>query len=277
MKTVPPAYRQVLTFYRAKLASKYPSLPRIENGLVRMPYSLPDDEALVERFQFKTAEQMSKIWLSILYETHRLGELFTLGLHPERIYLCEAPLRETLEKALDLSPKVWIARLDEIAQWWSLLNGTKVTVEEGQEQEFQFSAVGPDGLVFLTRGVETITQLQDWDGNYRMVNHPNLKVRSATIPIIGVSLSSAPQLAQFLRQQGYIFESVDENRAHSIYLDRPTFYHEDERGLLSQLEESKQPLVKMGRWPNGARSALCVTGDIDALTLWDYGLRMLGN
>jgi hypothetical protein len=32
----------------------------------------------------------------------------------------------------------------------------------------------------------------------------------------------------------------------------------------------------LGLWPAGARSALAVTGDIDALTLWDFGLRLLG-
>jgi hypothetical protein len=31
--------------------------------------------------------------------------------------------------------------------------------------------------------------------------------------------------------------------------------------------------VWLGRWLNGARSALAITGDIDALTLWDCGLR----
>jgi hypothetical protein len=32
----------------------------------------------------------------------------------------------------------------------------------------------------------------------------------------------------------------------------------------------------LGRWPHNTGSALAITGDIDALTLWDYGLRYLG-
>ena len=102
-------------------------------------------------------------------------------------------------------------------------------------------------------------------------------VRSATKPVIGISMTSAPHLASFLRQQGYIAEIVNGAHNHSIYLDYPNFSREDERRLLLDLDASRQPIVKIGRWPDGARSALCVTGDIDALTVWDYGLRILGN
>jgi len=36
------------------------------------------------------------------------------------------------------------------------------------------------------------------------------------------------------------------------------------------------PLVRFGTWPHGHRSALAVTGDIDALTFWDFVHRMRG-
>ncbi len=36
------------------------------------------------------------------------------------------------------------------------------------------------------------------------------------------------------------------------------------------------PTIRLGLWPEGAQSALAITGDIDGLTLWDYGLRVLG-
>jgi hypothetical protein len=83
-------------------------------------------------------------------------------------------------------------------------------------------------------------------------------------------------LVSFLRQQGYIVQVNSDSRAYSIYLDWTDFAAKDERALLAEIEKSAAPLVRLGRWPNGARSALCVTGDIDALTLWDYGLRLFG-
>jgi hypothetical protein len=83
-------------------------------------------------------------------------------------------------------------------------------------------------------------------------------------------------LVSFLKQQGYIVETSLNPDRHSFYLDRSAFFSEDKRRLIAQIEGSDLPLARLGRWPNGARSALSVTGDIDALTLWDYGLRSLG-
>ncbi len=80
----------------------------------------------------------------------------------------------------------------------------------------------------------------------------------------------------FLRQQGYIVQVSDHSRDYTIYLDQTNFAPQDERPLLAQIEENAKALVRLGRWPNGAYSALCVTGDIDALTVWDYALRILG-
>jgi hypothetical protein len=112
------AYRHVLEFYRAKSANDYPALPRITRNVVQIPYCLPDDEALIERMKLSDTQAMSEIWLAMLGQTYELGELFTLGLHPERIGLLHKPLANTLAKARSLSPSVWIARLDEIAGWW---------------------------------------------------------------------------------------------------------------------------------------------------------------
>ncbi len=219
---------------------------------------------------------MSKLWLAILDKTYALGELFTLGLHPERIELCEAPLIATLQKARALSPAVWIARLDEIARWWIERSHTVVTVTPGEEGELSVSVRGPIGVTILTRGVSTSPAGSKGDGHYQRISANEIFLRCDRRPFIGVSPSSPPDLSGFLRQQGYIVEATDSPHTHSFFVDRPAFRYEDERQLLAQIEGGDFPLVSLGRWPNGARSALCVTGDIDALTIWDYGLRFLG-
>jgi hypothetical protein len=83
-------------------------------------------------------------------------------------------------------------------------------------------------------------------------------------------------LGAFLRQQGYVTETLRESGSSALYLNEPDFSPKDERPLLNWLEESTAPLVRLGRWPDGARSALAITGDIDALTIWDYALRAVG-
>jgi hypothetical protein len=45
--------------------------------------------------------------------------------------------------------------------------------------------------------------------------------------------------------------------------------------LLDYIEESGSPLVRYCQWPDSAKSALCVSGDLDALTILDYASRLL--
>jgi hypothetical protein len=111
------AYRRVLDFYNAQAAVDCLALPRLIDNLVCIPYCLPDDEALVDRLRLSDAESMKEIWLRLLRRTYESGELFTLGLHPERIALCQEALGAVLGEARSLSPSVWIACLAEIAGW----------------------------------------------------------------------------------------------------------------------------------------------------------------
>jgi peptidoglycan/xylan/chitin deacetylase (PgdA/CDA1 family) len=269
------SYERVLGFYGAVSAAQYPALPRWDNGLVRIPYCLPDDEALIDRFQLKAAEPMSRLWLDMLARIYQLGELFTLALHPERIYLCQASLIETLRHARTLAPQVWFARLDEIARWWRARRESAVTITDSDDGELHLSVRGPAGVTLLARGVEIEAPTTNWDGVYRRLGATECRMRVGRRPFIGVSSTSAQYLTSFLQQQGYIVEQTDDPAAHPFYLHRPVFGYEDERPLLAQIEGGAFPLVRMGRWPYGARSALCVTGDIDALTIWDYALRLL--
>jgi hypothetical protein len=269
------SYLRALEFYGAVSATQYPALPRFDNGLVRVPYCLPDDEALIDRFQLG-AEPMSKSWLTILDKTHALGELFTLGLHPERILVCQTALIETLSRARELSPGVWIARLDEIVRWWKAHSEAAVTITQKEENELFFSIEEPKGVTVLARGVEVMAPSERWGAGYQRVQTTRFSLRAPRRPFIGVSPSSSPYLVSFLRQQGYILEEATNPHTHTFYLDRPLFAHEDERALLAKIEQGDFPLLRLGRWPNGFQSSLCITGDIDALTVWDYGLRFLG-
>lgn len=268
------AYRRVLRFYRALPAADYPALPYCEDGLLRIPYSLPDDEGLVDRLAL-APDEMPPLWLAILAETHRLGELFVLGLHPERIDLCATALTAVLRAARALSPGVWIARLDEIAAWWSARAEATMHCEDGGAGRLRVRVSGPPGLTVLARGVEA-EGAGPWDGAYRRLKKTEFEIAAATRPFIGLTPRSSPRLASFLRQQGYVVETVADGLGHACVLDRPEFEAADQRPILAAIEDGDFPLLRFGRWPNGHRSALAISGDIDALTLWDYGLRLFG-
>jgi peptidoglycan/xylan/chitin deacetylase (PgdA/CDA1 family) len=271
-----PDYEHVLGFYGAVSANDYPSLPSLEEGLVRIPYSLPDDEALVERLDLGSAADMSALWLAILRRTYELGELFTIGLHPERTLLCLEPLTAVLAAAQTLAPPVWIARLDEITTWWRDRFQASVQIDVAGADRFRWTVAAPPETTVLARGVEVDVPTQFWAGHYRRVEATTFTIQAIKRPWIGLSPATSPQVGHFLRQQGYVVEADREPGRHTHYLDLPEFSARDKRRILSQIEETDFPLVRLGRWPNGAHSALAITGDIDALTLWDYFLRFLG-
>jgi len=274
-----PAYRHVLKFYGALPVSNYPSLPSMEGDLVLIPYSLPDDEALVNRLSLKTTAQMTNIWLAVLRRSYELGELFTLGLHPERVLACREPLTAVLSAARRLNPPVWIARLNEIAAWWQARAATTVKITDIAIGKLQVTIAGPAGTTMLARAVEIEAYdapAVPWTNGYQQVKATTLTTQSPRRPFIGLSPGASPKLASFLRQQGYIVEINEESDRYSYYFDQTDFVAGQERPFLAQIEGTDRPLMRLGRWPNGAHSALAITGDIDALTLWDYGWRFIG-
>src|SRR5437773_12281364 len=78
------AYALALELYSARDARRIAVTPRLRSGLVDIPVSIPDDEILIERLRLDEAAQTAQ-WLSVLEETYRRGDLFTVQLHPERI------------------------------------------------------------------------------------------------------------------------------------------------------------------------------------------------
>jgi peptidoglycan/xylan/chitin deacetylase (PgdA/CDA1 family) len=271
----PPAYERVLDFFGALPATQYPVVPRLEDEIVHIPYSLPDDESLVERLALTEPEPMAAPWVACLRAAHARGEMFTLGLHPERTTVCYEPLRAVLSEARRLTPTVWIARLDEVAQWWRSRLATQVEVTEQKPGHYRIAVAGPRTVTILVRAASQRADATPWANGYQRLSAAVFELQSPTRPVIGVSAQSDPALPDFLRQQGYLVEVGDDPSLYSVFLHQPTFAALDQLATLVTVEGNAQPLVRLGRWPDGAQSALAITGDIDALTLWDYGLRFV--
>ena len=272
------SYSRALAFYGAQPASEYLAVPSIdsEKDLVRIPYCLPDDEALVERLLWNSPAEMNAVWPEMFREIHRQGELFNLGLHPERTAACAGGLTATLREVNAAAAAVWRTCLRDIAAWWQARYKAELKIVDGSDETLHLTVQGPTGTTLLLRSVEAKTTTMSWfDGYHRAAELPCV-IRSSKRPTIGVSPDSSPHLISFLKQQGFVVEASAKVESFAFYLDRKTFAPEDERPLLTQIEASNFPLVRLGRWPDGAKSAFCVTGDLDALTIWDYGLRFLG-
>jgi hypothetical protein len=279
-KNISDSYLRVLEFYGADPLSDYPALPYLvsEHNLVRIPYCLPDDESLVERLQWHFSAELEQTWPAMFDQIHQQGELFNLGLHPERTKDCAQALKNTLQKVRQVKSEVWCARLDEVAAWWQARSTVSVEAKLDQDNIWRLRVKGPAGTTWLLRSLEAKSPTEPWFDNYQRASDKTIcAIQCHQRPFIGVSPDSAPAMASFLQQQGYVVETSTEPHLYSHYFDRRSFSRQDERPLLIQIEHDNFPLARLARWPNGARSALCITGDIDALTVWDYSLRFLGN
>jgi peptidoglycan/xylan/chitin deacetylase (PgdA/CDA1 family) len=269
------SYERSLAFYNPWRADQRPSLPRLDDHLVEIPVSLPDDEILIERLDNSNG-LVEKTWRTILTQTYHRGELFTLQLHPERIGLCGEGLSAVLSQARALSPAVWCARLDAIAAWWKARTESTIEVSRTYDGGYHCVIGGPKGTTVLVRDVDIDIPNEPWVDSYRQLKAISFTVKSPLRPFIGLSPSTSIELAHFLRQQGYIVEISQDCKHYAYYIDQINFDGTQESAVLDDIEGSGCPLVRLGRWPNGAQSALAITGDIDAVTLWDYGLRLIG-
>lgn len=267
------AYRRGLEFCSAMSATDYPVLPWSEDGVIRIPCSLPDDESMIDRLHLSESARR-ELWVSILQTTIQQGELFALALHPERIDSCLSALVAVLETATKSRPPVWRARLQEVADWWRARYQTSVQTHDAGSGRLRIDVHGPNGLTVLARGIDLPGD--DWADGYVRVRETQFEVQTARRPFVAVHPSSDPSLSTFLHEQGYIVETADSPDAHSYFLHRERFLRADQRRLVAELEAGQLPLLRLARWPGGARSALSITGDVDALTIWDYVSRLIG-
>jgi hypothetical protein len=266
-------YRRVLEFYGSLSAAEHPVVPRSEQGLIRIPCCLPDDESVVERLALPTADAIADLWTDVWRRTHGRGELFTMQVHPERIDACGPGVAAVLAAGADEPGGVWLASLGQIAAWWRGRADAHVEATKDPAGRYRIGWRGPEGTTLLVRGGTTG---EPWSGPWRREETQGFALEASRRPFIGVDPASPHALTVFLRDQGYVVERATDPSTHAIHLRREGFTRTDELALLAELETDPSPLVRMGRWPNGAQSAVAVTGDVDALTIWDYAARFAG-
>lgn len=260
-------------FYRAESSKTHAALPKLSNGLVEIPVCLPDDLQLLDGLKLDE-HGVRQAWTDVLHETHRRGELFDLMFHPESFEQCGSALEAVLREARDLDPPIWITQLRDINKWWREKSGftvERVKNDHGLHLTFHCS----DRATVLVRHLDIKEPNQSWYGSYRALEGRSLQLSSHERPFVGLPADTPAALVAFLQEQGYIVERGAEASRCGVYLsprDLAAGFNEVE--LIDFIETSPAPLVRFWRWPAGTRSALCVTGDLDALSLTDYVARV---
>lgn len=127
----------------------------------------------------------------------------------------------------------------------------------------------------LVRNLNTSEPTQAWNGAYRRLEGRTLALSGEVRPFLGVSAAIAAPTLAFLQDQGYILDQSEQAARCSQDLESATVAKcGSEVDLINHIESSPAPLVRFWRWPEGAGSVLCITGDLDALSLFDYFSRL---
>ena len=125
----------------------------------------------------------------------------------------------------------------------------------------------------LSRGLDLSGET--WAGNYRCVKERRIDLPVGIRPFIGLSKSTPRHISLFLKDQGYILDLSDQASRCATYLEPVVLENlKSEVELVEYIEKMDTPLLRFWRWPDGYKSALCISGDLDALTLWDYMTRL---
>ena len=278
-------FAKSLELFQAIPCNRYNLLPQFDEQILRIPTSIPDDEILFDRLRITDPLEVGQIWSKIMQRVYDQGGLYTLNLHPERGFLCRRALDTLLAYARGLELPVWIARIGEIAQWWKGRNQFRMKLTSEGDSRWRVEASCSEQATILARHLTVDgSEVTPWHGDDERVSAQTFSVNAPLIPCIGLSARTPAELEQFLYEQGYpVMRCVAEDASlYALYLDRPaglglTMEEQQESriALVDQIENLERPFLHFGCWPGGQRAALCISGDIDSITVQDFFLRIV--
>lgn len=271
--------------FQAIACTEYNLRPHTENGLIRIPLSIPDDEMLFDRLQITDTYRLGELWCDVMRRVYDVGGIYVLNLHPERGVLARGALDALLRQASASPLPVWVAQLREVKDWWRERAETTARVTDLGDGRWQVEAVGSSRATVLIRNVTPEgSGVMPWLGGDSRVIGRSCVVAAAAFPGVALSERSTEDVERMLREQGYPLMRVatEAQAAGSVFIDRPEGLgatraerQQVASALVKQIEQGAAPLARIGVWPEGRRAALSITGDIDSVTIQDFFLRIL--
>ncbi|MDP2688792.1 MAG: polysaccharide deacetylase family protein [Deltaproteobacteria bacterium] len=260
--------------YRTWNSNEYMSVPRYMGRVLDIPITAPDDEMIYERCRIKGNAEIGKVWNRILRKVHGRGELFHLLFHPERFQFVGGAIRSVVEVARELDQPVWFATLNEITGWWKKRRKTSWAADKTGARRLVLRA--PNEATVLVKNRDGAL-----DGFYRgyypareAAPGSGLYVFNSIFPdehTIRISAKASPRLEEFLVNEGFLVKRHEAGGSGTLFIDGSgKFGKEDEMKLLDRIDEAPYPLVRVWRWPRGARSAFTISSDVDSIDIGDY-------
>jgi hypothetical protein len=266
-----PVFAQLARNYRAVPCDDVVATPALDGDLVEIPASVPDDLQLCDGLGLGE-HGLLEAWLQTLRETHRRGELFAPLFHPEAYDLLDTAVDGVLDAVGAQRPAVWAAQLRDIAHWWREREAFRArATRDGAGWVLELEA--GERATVLVRDWRWPARTRPWDGPWSVLEDRRPHVDGPTLPFVGASGVDGPTVA-FLVEQGHVVDT-DPGADCSVSLTASDVRRlGSRRALVEHLDRSSGPLLRFGRWPSEAKSAFCLAGDLDALSLRDYALRL---
>jgi hypothetical protein len=249
-------------FYTTRSQVEEPSLPSWgPSYCLEIPVSLPDDELMVDRLGIHVPEELTAIWLDMLHSSLQKGELFNFIFHPERIDLVAEPLIKLLKEATRHSD-LWLCSLEEINHWWRERSIFTFEIHRSNSDTFKVSALCTARASIAVQHPGGRLEYISPEPNGKFVLQSNLK------PVVGVRPGCKNTDIHYLENEGFVVDQVSDPSECAFVLDGT--FSGDSRQLLNSLDQAQGPLLRFWRWPDRYKSALAITADIDAITIWDF-------
>jgi len=259
------------------------SLPKFTGEILEIPITLPDDEILYERCRVREIDQINKVWLEIFEQTYQEGELFHLLFHPERFAYIEEAILRLIQQVKTVQPAVWTPSLDELTKWWRRRARIRWRVEPSPVRGWWARIEVPKEATVLLKSAELSSKTVPVYKDY--VSVPPLEETSAGRVYesgshkkytIGISKTCPCAVGEFLTQEGFLVERAENPDLHSFFISGISNFSEiDKRPLLKEIDDCREPLLRIWRWPYEARAAFTISSDVDSIVLSDFFERTL--
>ena len=261
-------------FYQPLPAQSTLSLPYTEDTIIEIPVIVPDDLQMRDGMDF-TTDEISDSMLSTFSQIHERGELYNLMFHPELASLLIEPFIDILNEIHTYKGSVWVTRLQDISAWWKEKSQYNIHIDR-ENGNYNLVVDFPRRATLLQKGLNSNYLSEDWDGSYQRFLERQINITRVQLPLIGISPNLPGWVQTTFNQKGYITVDLSDWQDCSIKInDEFIDQRDDPVKLIAAIEALDVPLIRFWPWPDGYRSALCLSGDLDALSLMDYATRIL--
>ncbi len=214
-------------------------------------------------------DELTERWLAALADSHEQSERLSLSLNLSQIEKAQRALQTVLEAARRETPQVWIASESQVESWELGRVNAHVELVQRDDGRFQLEHELPQGATILVRGLNTFEPTAPWSASYRRIIGQSCNVRTEQKPVIGVAETFSAESVAYLRRQGFLVEVGVEPDSVSCYLDALPEGVATNAELVAWLEANPCSLIRIGRWPFAAQSALSLHATVDDQSRWD--------